>query len=569
MNTRIRTACVSLAVVALLTLLKFILYYVSGSYSVLSEALHSFSDICTSFLVLIAIYFEHRSKKNVVDGNEQRWKKPEIIISFSIALFLLTVFFSLVFKLFSAEPVNVSRPLITGIIFIVLSQGSYFLHYFQRAVGLHENSAALMSDSMHSKGDMVCSLVAGSSLILYHFGWNVDLFASMLIALFIFLFAVQIFFNVFIYVRKESDSFSLDHSIFEIFQYFFNKKQFTIVIDFMEKKLKWQILKKKNRDIMKSGMKITVFLAILSGVFYLSSQMVFTVNMGEEAIVERLGKPLSTSALQPGLHFRFPAPFDRVIQLNTKEIRSIYLGNISGENNLPLIWQEGHGDEIHFLSGDDNFFTPYIIVHYQISDLYSYSYHHAQPDELLENLAYTILLEEFNTKTFYEIAVKGRKMLEKDISQKLQRGVELYNCGVSITNVICKDIHPPRSNGTAYSFETVIASFQKKETMINFANRYRNQRLPQAQGSAYAKVSSAHSYVTEEVLNAKGKAVRFNAKLDALKKNRQITEKLFFFQSVANVYNGRKKILIDPKVGTPSMIMNTQGSLDLSEMELK
>jgi len=98
------------------------------------------------------------------------------------------------------------------------------------------------------------------------------------------------------------------------------------------------------------------------------------VQMDEEAVVERFGRPLDNIALKPGLHFKFPRPIDNVRIEKTKQVRELFLGNIAREEQKPLIWGAEHGEEIHFLSGDNNFFNPYIIVHYRIKHLYKYYY---------------------------------------------------------------------------------------------------------------------------------------------------------------------------------------------------
>ena len=55
MSNKVKAAYISLAVVTVMTASKFLLYYLSGSLAVLSEAWHGFSDIATTLLVLVSI----------------------------------------------------------------------------------------------------------------------------------------------------------------------------------------------------------------------------------------------------------------------------------------------------------------------------------------------------------------------------------------------------------------------------------------------------------------------------------------------------------------------------------
>jgi len=56
MNNRINTTWISFGFAGLLTVGKFLFYYLSGSVAVLSEAWHSFSDLATSLLILFSLY---------------------------------------------------------------------------------------------------------------------------------------------------------------------------------------------------------------------------------------------------------------------------------------------------------------------------------------------------------------------------------------------------------------------------------------------------------------------------------------------------------------------------------
>jgi len=103
---------------------------------------------------------------------------------------------SIILKVFRARPTTISQPLLTGACFILFSFGSYFLYRFKTTVGNRERFAALVADGLHSKSDMVITLVTGVSLLLYHFGVNIDKALSFVIALFILSFAVETIVNV-------------------------------------------------------------------------------------------------------------------------------------------------------------------------------------------------------------------------------------------------------------------------------------------------------------------------------------------------------------------------------------
>ena len=145
MTDRIKAASLSLLVIALITGLKFILYYLSGSIAVLSEAWHSFSDIATTLLVLIAVF--RRERKNAsqkfgaapqstdIIGQPQAgsffsWLSQtdtELKTAGFISIALLTVSVLILWRAIFTAPASIEMPLATGIIFVGLSFGSFFL----------------------------------------------------------------------------------------------------------------------------------------------------------------------------------------------------------------------------------------------------------------------------------------------------------------------------------------------------------------------------------------------------------------------------------------------------------
>ena len=80
MSVKTKAALTTLSLNVLLTALKFLLFFFSGSLAVLAEAWHSFSDIATSFLVLLAVHREEKggAEKAAPAGGEQAPDKGKI-----------------------------------------------------------------------------------------------------------------------------------------------------------------------------------------------------------------------------------------------------------------------------------------------------------------------------------------------------------------------------------------------------------------------------------------------------------------------------------------------------------
>ena len=168
----------------------------------------------------------------------------------------------------------------------------------------------------------------------------------------------------------------------------------TWVYRFMEKALAWLIL---------------VQLAVL----VISSCFVF-VSPGEEALLERFGRPTSGNNLfTPGLHLKMPWPIDKVYRFRTDEIQSFTIGQGSDKDHGPTItWSVKHEEEPMNLMvaakesvGQEtnspaasggvpvDLLTVGIPVQYQIDDVRAYAYNHVDSGGLLEKVATRVVVK--------------------------------------------------------------------------------------------------------------------------------------------------------------------------------
>jgi membrane protease subunit HflK len=285
-----------------------------------------------------------------------------------------------------------------------------------------------------------------------------------------------------------------------------------------------------------------IFLGILLAY---GSTSLFTVRWDEEAIVERLGKSLDhASTLGPGLHLKLPWPLDRVVKVNTQKVRMLNLGNMTG-TDLPLLWTVSHGNELSFISGDNNFFNPYIVIHYRIKDPFAFHYKHAQPEGLLEYASYNVISETFAVNTFYDVSIFNRFDWENKCKERIQEKLDGMQTGIEILNFLAKDIHPPLS--ISRSYEEVIAAYQEKQRLLNEATGYGYIHIPAARVMAFNDAAAAAAYVKEKVKMAEGDAKRYLLQLAEYRKSKSIIRRRFYFNAINETLRFNVKVLIDPK----------------------
>jgi len=218
-----------------------------------------------------------------------------------------------------------------------------------------------------------------------------------------------------------------------------------------------------------------------------------------------------------------------------------------------LLWTREHGYEEPFLSSDNCFFYPYIVVNYAIKDVFAYTYRHQFPNELIRDVANRIISRVFVTKSFYDIATVYRGQLEIDVAESLQVELDQLTCGIEVMDVYFKDIHPPIP--IAPSFEKVVAAAQEKERMINNALGYENETIPAARGDAVKMAHDAAAYADGKIRGATGETTAIGLRLEAYESAKAITRKRLHLEAMKAALAEKRKILVDPASGTPDLWM--------------
>ena len=84
---------------------------------------------------------------------------------------------------------------------------------------------------------------------------------------------------------------------------------------------------------------------------------------------------------------------------------------------------------------------------------------------------------------------------------------------------------------------------QGKETAINNANKYRNEKLPEATAQTDKILQEAESSKVQRVNEANAEVAKFNAMYEEYSKNPEVTRKRMFYEAMEDVLPGMKVII--------------------------
>lgn len=196
----------------------------------------------------------------------------------------------------------------------------------------------------------------------------------------------------------------------------------------------------------------------------------------------------------------------------------------------------------------------------KVSDPVKAVYASANPERILKNLAQSCIRNVIGSYDVDSVLTTGKNEIQASIKEVLAKQLEKHDIGLTLVNVTIQDSEPPTVE-IMEAFKNVETAKQGKETAINNANKYRNEKLPTAEAEADKIIKEAEAYKQERVNEATGQVARFNAMYEEYIKNPTITKQRMFYEAMEEVLpdleliidssNGVQKILpLDSFFGT-------------------
>ncbi len=311
--------------------------------------------------------------------------------------------------------------------------------------------------------------------------------------------------------------------------------------------------------------KLPLLVLGLGAVLVLSSCIVF-IEPGEEALLERLGKPVDGGlVLKPGPHFKLPWPVDKIFRFPVREVQTFNVGFIpdpARAQDKSILWTTSHTkEEFNFLvasreqqvlSGTNqsatekavpvNLLVAGIPVQYQIGDVRAWAYNHEDAQTLLEQLATREVVRYLAGVDLLEIMSAGRAQAAKDLQARIQSSADELKLGANILFVGLQDIHPPVK--VAADYEAVVGARQEIESKILKARGEAEKTIPTAQALAQQKILEAESEALRRVAAAEAQALRFANQIAAYKISPEIYRQRLYLQALASSSSGARKYVI-------------------------
>ncbi|OZG71522.1 HflK protein [Hahella sp. CCB-MM4] len=278
-----------------------------------------------------------------------------------------------------------------------------------------------------------------------------------------------------------------------------------------------------------AGGVIAIIIIVLLGFTVWDSM--YRIDEKQRAVVLRFGKYLDTKG--PGLQFKIPY------------IDQIFIEDVTSVRNRP---KKGH-----MLTEDENIVDIDLTVQFVIKDLKDYMLNMRDPITTVDYAIDSALRHEVGSAQMDQVLTEGRAILSINVQNRLQRYLDFYGAGIELRKVNINAAQPPQA--VKSSFEEVQRAKEDEQKLVNRAEAYRNQIVPESRGRAQRIIEEANAYKSEVIARAEGETSRFLQVLKIYESAPEVTRERMYIDTMQEVLSNSSKVLVDQDQGNNIMYL--------------
>ncbi|WP_028238676.1 FtsH protease activity modulator HflK [Stutzerimonas azotifigens] len=273
---------------------------------------------------------------------------------------------------------------------------------------------------------------------------------------------------------------------------------------------------------------VWVALVVLVGVWLWNA--IYVVDEQEQAVVLRFGKYHET--VGPGLNIYFP-PIDRKFQENVTRERS-------------------YSKQGQMLTEDENIIEVPLTVQYRVSDLEAFVLRVDQPEVSLQHATDSAVRHVVGSTSMDQVLTEGREAMAAEVKERLQRFLDTYGTGITVTQVNLQSAAAPREVQEA--FDDVIRAREDEQRAKNQAESYANAVIPEARGQAQRMLEEAAGYRDAVISRAQGEADRFSKLVAEYRKAPEVTRERLYLETMQELMSNTSKVLVTGESGQNNLL---------------
>ncbi|MDP8248241.1 MAG: FtsH protease activity modulator HflK [Candidatus Tritonobacter lacicola] len=290
---------------------------------------------------------------------------------------------------------------------------------------------------------------------------------------------------------------------------------------------------------MKRIIQITV--AVFVTIYLLSGIYVVRSEYGERGVVRRFGKVVN-DRVEPGIHYHWPFPIERVDKPNVTEIRRMSIGyklkdSVRGIAPSP--------EETQFLTGDENIINVRMLVQYIVKEPGAFLFNFVDPHWIVRKEGEAALTRVVGSTGVDSVLTTEKHVVQDRVRKAIQKALDMYGCGIDIQSAQLQEVSPPAE--VAFAFKEVASAREDKDKIVNEARGYTNNLIPNARGQAEKMTMEAKAYRVERINMAKGDSARFLSMLAEYRNAKDLTSTRLYIEAMEEILPRLKKYVVDER----------------------
>jgi membrane protease subunit HflK len=287
-----------------------------------------------------------------------------------------------------------------------------------------------------------------------------------------------------------------------------------------------------------TGTLLIILLAVVV-VWLLSG--IYVVGAREQGVVLRFGA--FTARTGPGINYHLPWPIETVeVPEVTKENQiNIGYGQVADANGQTST--EDIPEESLMLTGDENIIDVNFTVFWVMKDAGDYLFKVDNPDQAIKAVAESAMRQVVGQNQIERILTQDREPVQVQVRELMQKTLDEYGAGVTVTRVQMQKVDPPLEVISAY--RDVQAARTDQDRMRNEAEAYANKIIPEARGQAARIVQEAQGYKQKAIAEASGAAKQFTSVYEEYRKAPEVTRKRMYLETMSRLFAPMNKVIVD------------------------
>lgn len=295
---------------------------------------------------------------------------------------------------------------------------------------------------------------------------------------------------------------------------------------------------KGTKNVYKIVLPVLLILILL----LLGYNSIYTLKEQEQAVVTTFGVP--EQVMESGMHFKIP--FIQQVQKVSTTTRGFSIGYDEKTG-------ESIDDESLMITSDYNFVNVDFYIEYRVADPIKYIYSSRAPETVLKTLSQSYIRDTIGTYSVDDVITTGKNEIQSVVKDELISRLDSEDIGLQLVNVTIQDAEPPTAE-VLQAFKAVENAKQGKETAVNNANKYKNEKEPEAAATIYQITQEAQADKQSRINEAEGQAARFEAMYEEYKKYPLVTKQRMFYEAMEEILPDLKVIINSGDGSTQTII---------------